>query len=65
MKMKSFSLFRTILAGFIGLLIGVIFTALVQLIVPAMNVAWTLFPMCLAAVFSGIAGYVVGARQKK
>lgn len=63
--MKSFSLLRTILAGFIGLLIGVIFTALVELIVPAMNVAWTLFPLCFAAVFSGIAGYVVGARQKK
>jgi hypothetical protein len=63
--MKRFSLFRTILAGFTGLLIGVIFTALVELIVPATNVAWTLFPMCLATVFSGIAGYVVGARQKK
>jgi hypothetical protein len=63
--MKSLSLFRTILAGFLGLLIGVIFTALVELVMPATNVAWTLFPMCLAAVFSGLAGYVIGARQKK
>jgi hypothetical protein len=63
--MKDISLFRAILSGVIGLVIGVIFTALVKLIVPATNLVLTLFPICLAAVFSGFAGYFVGAKQKK
>ncbi len=63
--MKSVSLFRAILSGVIGLVIGVIFTALVKLMVPAANLASTLFPICLAAILSGFAGYFVGAKQKK
>ena len=63
--MKTISLFRAILSGVIGLVIGVIFTALVKLIVPATNLVSTLFPICLAAIFSGVAGYFVGAKQKK
>jgi hypothetical protein len=63
--MRNISLFRAILSGFIGLVIGVIFTALVKLIVPATNLVPTLFPICLAAIFSGVAGYFVGAKQKK
>ncbi len=62
--MRSYSLFRAILSGVIGLVVGVIFTALVKLIVPEMNLAWTLFPLCLASLVSGFAGYLVGARQK-
>jgi len=63
--MKNISLFRAILSGVIGLVIGVIFTALVKLIVPATNLVQTLFPICLAAILSGVAGYFVGAKQKK
>lgn len=63
--MASFSLVRAILSGIIGLVIGVIFAALVKLMVPAANLPWTLIPLCLAAVFSGLAGYLVGAKQKK
>jgi hypothetical protein len=65
MAMKSIPLFRAILSGVIGLVIGVIFTALVKLIVPSTNLAWTLFPICLAAIISGFAGYIMGAKQKK
>jgi uncharacterized protein YacL len=65
MRMKSYSLVRAILSGVIGLVIGVIFTALVKLIVPETKLAWTLFPICLAAILSGFAGYIVGAKQKK
>jgi uncharacterized protein YacL len=64
-RMKSYSLFRVILSGVIGLVIGVIFTALVNLAMPATNLAWTLIPTCLAAILSGFAGYLLGARQKK
>jgi ABC-type bacteriocin/lantibiotic exporter with double-glycine peptidase domain len=63
--MKNFSLLRAILSSVIGLVIGVIFTALVKLIMPATNLAWTLIPICLAAIFSGFAGYLVGAKLKK
>ena len=63
--MKSVSLFRAILACVIGLAVGVIVTGLVNLAVPSTNLAWTLLPICVAAVISGFAGYVIGARQKK
>jgi len=63
--MKSFSLFRAILSSVIGLVIGVIITALVNLAMPATNLAWTLIPICLAAIFAGFAGYIVGSKQKK
>jgi len=63
--MKGSSLFRVILAGLIGLVIGVIFTALVKLMVPATSLAWALLSICLAAILSGLAGYIVGAKQKK
>jgi len=65
MRMNRNSLVWAILSGVIGLVIGVIFTALVKLIVPATNIAQTIFPICLAAIFSGFAGYFVGAKQKK
>jgi len=63
--MNRNSLSWAILSGVIGLVIGVIFTALVKLIVPATNLVQTIFPICLAAIFSGFAGYFLGARQKK
>jgi small basic protein len=63
--MKGVSLFRAILSCVIALVIGVIVGALVNLAVPSTNLLWTLLPICLAAVLSGFAGYLVGARQKK
>jgi hypothetical protein len=63
--MKSVSLFRVILSGLIGLVIAVVFGALVNLILPGTNIAWTLIPICLASIFSGLAGYWVGTKQKK
>jgi H+/Cl- antiporter ClcA len=63
--MKGSSMFRVILSGLIGLVIGVIFTGLVKLFEPSANLTWTLLPICLAAILSGLAGYIVGARQKK
>jgi H+/Cl- antiporter ClcA len=63
--MKGSSMLRVILTGLIGLVIGVIFTGLVKLFEPSANLTWTLLPICLAAILSGLAGYIVGARQKK
>ncbi len=63
--MKSVSLFRAILSGVIGLVLGVVLTALVNLALPGTSIPWTLVPICLASVLSGLAGYLVGARQKK
>ena len=63
--MKNVSLIRAIVSCVIGLVIGVILTALVNLAVPATNLAWTLIPMCLASVFSGFAGYIIGAKAAK
>jgi H+/Cl- antiporter ClcA len=63
--MRGSSLFRVILSGVIGLVIGLIFTGLVKLFEPSANLTWTLLPICFAAILSGLAGYIVGARQKK
>jgi len=62
--MKSVSLFRAVLSCVIGLVIGVILTALVNLAIPATSLTWALIPTCLAAIFSGFAGYIIGAKQK-
>ena len=63
--MKNFSLLRAILSAVIGLAVGVIIAGLVNLVMPATNLLWTLIPICLAAAASGFFGYLVGARQKK
>ncbi len=62
--MSGFSRFRAILAGVIGIVIGVIFTAVVNLASPADNLLRTLIVVCLAALVSAFAGYVIGARRK-
>ena len=62
--MSGFSRFRAILAGVIGIVIGVIFTAVVNLASPADNLLRTLIVVCLAALVLAFAGYVIGARRK-
>jgi hypothetical protein len=62
---KNVLLIRAILSCLIGLVIGVIVAALVNLVVPSTNLVGTLLPICLAALLSGFAGYLMGARQKK
>ncbi len=62
--MRGFSMFRGILAAVIGIVIGVIFTAVVNLASPADNLLRTLIVVCLAALVSAFSGYLLGARQK-
>jgi uncharacterized protein YneF (UPF0154 family) len=63
--MKNYSLFRMILTGVLGLVVGVIFGALVNLAMPGTNLALTLVPICLASMISAFAGYFIGARQTR
>ena len=63
--MNGFSKFRAILSGVIGIVIGVIFTAVLNLVSPADNLVRTLILVCLAALVSAFSGYLLGARQKK
>ena len=63
--MSGFSLFRAILSGVIGIIIGVIFTAVLNLVSPGENLVRTLVVVCLAALCSAFLGYVLGARQKR
>jgi len=62
--MKRFSWFRAILSAIFGLVIGVIFTALVNLLKPSTDLVWAMIAVCFASFFSALAGYIVGARQK-
>jgi O-antigen/teichoic acid export membrane protein len=62
--MNRFSWIRAILSAIIGLAIGVIFTALVNLLKPWPDIMWALVAVCLASFFSALAGYFVGSLQK-
>jgi hypothetical protein len=62
--MNKVSRLWLILAGIAGLIIGTIVTAVVKLIAPGTNLAWTLIAACLYSLLSGIIGSLIGARQK-
>jgi hypothetical protein len=62
--MKRVSVLRVILACLAGLAIGVIVTAIVNLVVPGTNLAWTIVAVGLSSLLSGAAGAAIGARQK-
>jgi len=52
------------IAGVIGLVIGVVFTFLVNLIKPTPDLTWSLIAVAFAAFFAGFAGYIVGIKEK-
>jgi hypothetical protein len=63
--MASLSWFRAILSGLVGLVIGVIFVAVANLLSPVANLVQTLVVVCVPAFLSSLLGYVIGIRQKK
>jgi chromate transport protein ChrA len=63
--MGSYSIIRVILSGVIAIVIGVVLTAVLNLVRPADNIMPMLIVVCLAALFSAFSGYLLGARQKK
>ncbi len=63
--MGTFSIFRAILSGVIGIVIGVVFTAMLNLVRPADNLIPLLIVVCLAALLSALSGCLIGARRKK
>jgi chromate transport protein ChrA len=64
-EMGGLSMLRAVLSGVVGIVIGVIFTAVLNLVSPADNLVRTLIVVCFAALVSAFLGYVLGARQKK
>jgi hypothetical protein len=62
--MNKFPQIRVILSGIAGLVIGVIITAVVNLLKPAPEIWWALIPLCLSSLVSALIGYLFGARQK-
>ena len=63
--MNKLSVFRVVFAVIAGLAIGVVITAIVNLIVPGTNLTLTLIVVCLSSVLSGVAGVILGAGQKQ
>jgi VIT1/CCC1 family predicted Fe2+/Mn2+ transporter len=61
--MKGRALFRGVLSVLAGLAIGVIFAALVNLVVPSTNLTWTMLPVCLTGMAAGLTGYLIGSRK--
>jgi hypothetical protein len=63
--MNKLSVFRVASTVVAGLAIGVVITAIVNLIVPGTNLTWTLVAVCLSSILSGIVGVILGAGQKQ
>jgi hypothetical protein len=62
--MNKLSVFRVVFAVIAGLAIGVVITAIVNLIVPGTNLTLTLIVVCLSSILSGVVGVILGAGQK-
>ncbi len=62
---------RVMLAGFMGLAIGVVVTAVLNLIsgvvnpAPIQNLGGIIVAVCLASLLSALAGFFIAARPKK
>jgi small basic protein len=54
-----------ILAGLAGLIIGVLVTAVVNLIVPGTNIGWLLIAICISSLLSSVSGSLIGSRQSQ
>ena len=63
--MKIPSWFKAILSGLLGLIIGVIFVAVTNLVSPVANISQSLIVVCVPSFLSALIGHLVGARQKK
>jgi hypothetical protein len=63
--MSRISVVWVVLAGIGSLIIGILVTAVMNLIVPGVNLTWTLIAVCLSSLLSGIGGSILGARQKR
>jgi len=63
--MSNSSAIRYVLAGVLGLVIAVVFTAVVNLVSPAGSVVRTLIVACLSGLFSAFVGYILGASRKR
>jgi uncharacterized protein YacL len=63
--MSTSSWFRAFLSGLVGIAIGVIFTAVVNLLSPLGNLVQTVILVCVSAFLSAFLGFIFGSRKKK
>ena len=63
--MKAFSIIRLIVAAVLGIVIGLVITALINLFKPFAEIAWTIAAVCAASLLSAAAGYLVGFGRPK
>jgi dolichol kinase len=54
-----------IVSAIVGLIIGVVITALVNLFNPIANIAWTIIAVSVASLLSAVAGYLIGFGRRK
>ncbi len=62
--MSDVSWSRAIVSGIIGLLVGLAATYIINLIIPTTNLGWRLIAVGFATFFSGVFGYLGGAKQQ-
>jgi hypothetical protein len=63
--MTKFAWIRVVLSVVVGLGIGIVVTALINLFIPIANLAWTILAVCVSSTASSLLGYLLGARSKK
>ena len=58
--MKAFSIIRLIVAAVLGIVIGLVITALINMFRPFTDIAWVIAAVAAASILSAAAGYLVG-----
>ncbi len=56
---------RSLIAGIVALLFGLIATLLVDVVIPTTNLQWALIAVGFASFFGGFAGYYFGFREDR
>ncbi len=54
---------RSVIAGIVAIVFGVVATFLVDIVVPTTNLTWAMIAVGFASFFGGFAGYYFGFRE--
>jgi hypothetical protein len=63
--MKAFSIIRLIISAVLGIVIGLVITALINMFRPFTDIAWVITAVGAASILSAAAGYLMGFGRSK
>ncbi len=62
--MERISIGYAIVSGFIAVFVALAVTYFISLVIPTANLAWSIIAVSFASFFSGVSGYIVGAKSR-